>query len=200
MDLSEIAVEIYRNGLIKFGDFILTSGRRSPYYIDLRLLPSYPRLYRNVMNHIINMVKDLDFDVVAGIETAGIVHAAYLGCLLEKPIAYVRKKTKAHGTRKLVEGAVENKNVLLIDDVSTTGGSLEYGVKTLREYGAIVKDVVVIIDRLEGAIERLSKLGVRFHRLMDIAFILNILKKKKLITESEYNSVIRHLEGIYLGH
>ena len=195
MDLNDIIVELFKHGMIKFGEFTLTSGKKSPYYIDLRILPSYVDLYNKLMSILVEYIRELNilFDMVAGIETAGIVHATYIGCLLNKPIAYVRKKRKEHGTQRLVEGIVNNKTILLIDDVATTGSSLEYGITILRQHGAFVRDVIVIVDRLEGARDRLDKLGVRLHSLMDAYKIINVLLENNLIDRKVYDTVINYI-------
>lgn len=199
MVLEDIVLEMYRHGLIKFGEFILTSGKKSPYYIDLRILPSYPRLYRMVMDKVVDIASRLSFDVVAGVATAGIVHAAYLGCLMGKPMAYVRKKPKEHGTRSLVEGVVEKRRVLLVDDVATTGGSLSRAVDVLRGAGAVVEDAVVIVDRLEGARLRLKEKGVELHSVLTVLDIINVLKSRRLLSDSLYSVVEEYLRRESVG-
>ena len=195
--IQHIVMELYNKQLIKFGEYRLSSGKNSPYYIDLRTLPSYPMLYREIMELLVEKIKssNIDFDVIAGIETSGIVHASYLGCIMNKPIAYIRKKVKEHGTRKLVEGIVENKNVLLVDDVSTTGTTLYNAVQVLRKHEAIVKHAFVIIDRCEGAREKLSELNVELKPLITIHDIIDVLKKHRLVSNSILEKIIQYLQS-----
>jgi len=196
-DLSVIARELFLRGLIKLGEFKLSSGRLSPYYIDLRILPSHPELYRIVMNNLMDMILSdrIVFDVVAGIETSGIVHAAYLGCLMSKPIAYVRKEGKKHGTGNLVEGLVNGKRVLLVDDVSTTGSTLVKAVEALRNHGAMVEYAVVLIDRCEGAVDKLRENGVVLKPLFKITDILENLHSQGLISREVYVKILKYMES-----
>ena len=194
--VEEIIVSLYKNGLFKIGTFKLTSGKISPYYLDLRILPSYPNLYRKFMMFAVELLKSMnvEFDAVAGIETAGIVHASYLGCLLNKPIVYIRKKPKEHGTRRLVEGNILGKQVLLVDDVATTGGSLEHGVKAVINEGGSVNYALVLIDRLEGASQRLKKYGVQLLAVLNIDEIIETLKHNNLLSEKELSLIEQYRE------
>jgi len=194
MDLENIIVEMYRRGMIRFGRFILSSGKESPYYIDLRILPSFPDLYRNIMEYMVKLASRIDYDVIAGIETSGIVHAAYLGCLLNKPIAYIRKKPKGHGTRSLVEGLINGRRILLIDDVVTTGNTLVKAVKSIRDNGGIIEDAIVIIDRCEGASKRLTDYGVRLQYILSSDLIIDTLLKQGVIDEETYMRVKMYME------
>jgi len=194
MDLEDIIVEMYRRGMIKFGRFLLSSGKESPYYIDLRILPSFPDLYRNIMEYMVKLANRIDYDVIAGIETSGIVHAAYLGCLLNKPIAYIRKKPKGHGTKSLVEGLINGRRVLLIDDVVTTGNTLIKAIKSIRDNGGIIEDALVIIDRCEGASERLVDYGVRLQYILSSDLIMDTLLKHEVIDEETYMRVKMYME------
>jgi len=194
--VEEIIVSLYKNGLFKIGTFKLTSGKISPYYLDLRVLPSYPNLYRKFMNLAVELLKNMNikFDAIAGIETAGIVHASYLGCLLDKPIIYIRKKPKEHGTKKLVEGIIHGKQVLLVDDVATTGGSLEHGVKAIISEGGLVRHALVLIDRLEGASQRLRKYGVELLSVLKIDEIIEVLKCNNLLSSRELELIKQYRE------
>lgn len=192
--LKELVLEMHRRGIIRFGEFTLTSGKKSPYYLDLRLLPSYPRLYKKIMMEAYNLLKTLDFDVVVGVATAGIIHASYLGCIMEKPVAYVRKKPKEHGTRRLVEGRVEGLKALIVDDVATTGSSLERAVNAVRREGGIVEYAFVIVDREEGARERLERQGVILYSLFSAQRIIEILHGEKAIDEYVFSRVKQYIE------
>ena len=186
-------IEMYRYGIIKFGEFVLTSGKKSPYYIDLRELPSYPELYRKIMLSIASDISLLEYDIIAGIETAGIIHAGYLACLLDKPATYIRKKPKKHGTKRLVEADVNGKKVIIVDDVITTGGSISRAVNAVRESGGIVSDVYVIIDRCEGGKTRLSELGVKLHSYANIHDIVESLKE--FMDAKTYSIVINYMNN-----
>ncbi|RLG08772.1 MAG: orotate phosphoribosyltransferase, partial [Thaumarchaeota archaeon] len=126
MNKEDLALELFRLGLVKIGKFRLTSGLESPFYIDLKGLIGYPALLREIATMLFNTAKEkCAFDMVVGIATGGIPIVSFISCLFNIPMAYVRKEKREHGTMRLVEGDIRKKRVLLVDDVATTGGSLE---------------------------------------------------------------------------
>lgn len=142
--------------LIEVGAVIFTptapitfkSGIKSPVYVDSRRLTFWPTHWRTVVEGLEQVIPwyGLTFEVIAGIETAGIPHSAVLSYGLRTPSVFVRKETKGHGTLSRVEGGdVTGKTVLLIEDLVTTGSSSLAGVQGLREAGATVKDCLCII-------------------------------------------------------
>jgi orotate phosphoribosyltransferase len=192
--VKEFATFLHKNGIIKFGDFTLASGKKSPYYVDLRVVPSYPHQYRRMIRYLQNLISEQigfdNFDAVASVPTGGLVIASSLAYELVKPLVYVRSQAKEHGTGKLVEGIIKNEmKILVVDDVATTGGSVINGIKELRKQGAVVSDVYVIVNRLEGANEALRKEGVTLHQLLDIYEIAEILYDEKLIDEDTFAKV-----------
>lgn len=194
MNIEDIIKEMYMKKIIIFGEYRLSSGRKSPFYINLRILPSYPELFREVMNKLVNYINNnsIEFEVITGIETSGIIYASYLGCLMNKPIAYIRKKKKEHGLRKLIEGIVEYKKVLLVDDVSTTGSTIYSAVEIIRENNGLVDNALVIIDRMEGAVEKLREINVELKSLLDIEIVVKTLVKQKLLSSEEYLKIINY--------
>ncbi len=127
--VKEFAVFLYKKGALKFGDFTLSSGKKSSYYIDLRLVPSFPHQFRRMVKSLQSQISEeigLDnFDSYASIPTSGLIIASALAIETVKPLIYVRTKPKDYGTSKSVEGNLEKDlKVLLIDDVATTGGSV----------------------------------------------------------------------------
>jgi orotate phosphoribosyltransferase len=193
--LEDIVLNLYRVGVIRFGDFILASGRRSQYYFDFRILPSHPELYSKVINLWLDTLRsyDLRFDGVVGIASAGIVHAAVLGFLMRKPVGYVRAERKDHGTSKLVEGDLKGLKVIVVDDVVTTGGTLTRAYNILKEEGIDVVAFSVILDREEGATESLKSLGIPLIPLMRTSQVFRILKDLNVISDELYNTLTKHL-------
>lgn len=125
------------------------SGLRSPVYVDNRRLPFHPDSWRLVIEGFAEHAasEGLTFDVIAGIETGGIPHSAALGYTLRRPSIFVRKQEKAHGTQSKIEGGViDAKQVLLIEDLVTTGGSSLAGVEALRAGGAQVDHCLAIVS------------------------------------------------------
>ncbi len=189
-------------GALKLGDFTLSSGRRSGYYLDLRLVPSRPELYRLVLDAYREMADGVgaeNFDAVAGVATSGLVMSSPLAVSLEKPMVYVRKGEKGHGTRRLVEGEVpRGSRVLLVDDLATSGGSLAESVGTLRNYGLVVTDALVLVDRLEGASSRLAGLGVKLTSFASIDDVAPSPKGDKRVPAGELGLALRS-EGSSIG-
>ncbi|MEM0002220.1 MAG: phosphoribosyltransferase family protein, partial [Desulfurococcaceae archaeon] len=124
--MSWLAIELYKRGIIKLGKFRLTSGLESPYYIDLRQLYSYPDILEKLVDDLILLANFDEYEALVGIATSGIVLASFIACKVKKSLSYVRIEKKAHGTQALVEGDVRGKRCLIIDDVATTGGSIEH--------------------------------------------------------------------------
>jgi orotate phosphoribosyltransferase len=185
---------LHQNGIIRFGDFTLTSGKKSSYYVDLRAVPSYPHQFRRMTKYLQSLISEQvgfdNFDAVASVPTGGLVIASSLAYELVKPLVYVRTETKAHGTGRLVEGVVKKgMKILLVDDVATTGGSVANATRALKEAGAIVSDAYVIVNRLEGADGLLRKEGVTLHHLLDILEAAKILHQDSLIDKATLDKV-----------
>jgi orotate phosphoribosyltransferase len=187
--VKEFATFLHQNGIIKFGDFTLASGKKSSYYVDLRLVPSFPHQFRRMIKHLQNMISEQigidEIDSVASVPTGGLVIASSLAYELVKPLVYVRSQAKEYGTGKLVEGVVKSGDrIILVDDVATTGGSVINGVKELKKAGAKITDAYVIVNRLEGADDNLLEQGVTLHQILDIMQVAKILHEQKLIDDS----------------
>lgn len=174
---NKVVEALIRANCIKFGKFRLSSGKESGVYVDLRVLYSHPRELRVVVRELASLVESLGAEYVCGVETSGIPLASVVAYELGKPMIYVRKKSKAHGTGRLVEGAPERGRVaVVIDDVSTTGSSLAHAVGALRGHaGMVVRDAVVVVDRQENCLKRLSELGVKLHSLVTLGELLRSL-------------------------
>lgn len=185
-NIAKALIEIGGVGFVPDNPITFKSGILSPMYMDNRKFPSYPTQWRVVLDGFIQMTKDkkIEFDMLAGIETAGIPHSAALGVLTKKPSVFVRKEAKDHGTKKLVEGGeVNGAKVLLIEDLVTTGGSSLHGVNELRRAGAVVDDCMVIVGyELGEAKDAFEKSKVRLHQLTNVATILEVAQERGMIS------------------
>ena len=192
--VKEFATFLHQKGIIKFGDFTLASGKHSSYYVDLRLVPSYPLEFRKMVKNLENQIGDdigLDnFDSIVSVPTGGLVIASALAIETVKPLIYVRSKPKDYGTSKSVEGKIhDDMKVVMIDDVATTGGSVVNAIKSLKEVNIPVKDAYVIVNRMEGADEALLELGVKMHSILNILQITEALFEQNLIDETVLEKV-----------
>ena len=184
--VKEFVTFLHQKEIIKFGDFTLASGKSSSYYVDLRLVPSYPREFRMMTKYLENQITEdigLDnFESIVSVPTGGLVIASALAIETVKPLIYVRSKPKDYGTSKSVEGKIhDGMKVVMIDDVATTGGSVVNAIKSLTEVNVPVKDAYVIVDRMEGADKALAELGVKMHSILNILQIAEVLYEQKMI-------------------
>ena len=196
--VKEFATFLHQNSIIKFGDFTLASGKKSSYYVDLRLVPSYPIEFRKMVKYLENEIEQdigLDnFDSIVSVPTGGLVIASALAIETVKPLIYVRSKPKDYGTSKSVEGKIhDNMKVVMIDDVATTGGSVVNAIKSLKEVNITVKDAYVIVNRMEGADEALLELGVKMHSILNILQITEALFEQNLIDASVLEKVKKQI-------
>lgn len=124
------------------------SGIRSPIYVDNRRLPFHPKAWRVILDGFQEMIAEqgILFDIIAGVEAAGIPHSAALSYAMHKPSIFVRKQPKEHGTQQRVEGGdVLGRRVMLLEDLVTTGGSSLDAIDALRQAGAVVTDCLCIV-------------------------------------------------------
>ena len=192
--VKEFATFLHQNSIIKFGDFTLASGKKSSYYVDLKLVPSYPIEFRKMVKYLENEIgQDIgldNFDSIVSVPTGGLVIASALAIETVKPLIYVRSKPKDYGTSKSVEGKIhDDMKVVMIDDVATTGGSVVNAIKSLKEVNITVKDAYVIVNRMEGADEALLELGVKMHSILNILQITEALFEQNLIDASVLEKV-----------
>lgn len=165
------------------------SGIQAPVYLDNRKIPSRPQAWQTIITGMKNMVEamTLDFDVIAGIETAGIPHGAALAFVMQKPFVFVRKSAKGHGLKRRVEGGnVTALKVLLIEDQISTGGSSLSGVEALREEGAIVEDCLSITSYgFAESVRNFNEAGVKLHVLASFPMIVEYAAKAGVISAKE---------------
>jgi len=192
--VKEFATFLYQNDAIKFGNFKLSSGKDSPYYIDLRIVPSFPHQFRKMIKTLQSLISEkigLDnFDSIASVPTSGLVIASALAIETVKPLIYIRQKPKDYGTENVIEGKIaDGSRVLLVDDVGTTGLSLLNAVKALRASKIVVTDAFIIINRFEGARELLASENVRLYEITDIIALSSILHKENLLNDELFEQI-----------
>jgi len=158
-------------GAIKFGRFVLTSGAISDYYIDIKKASTDPKTLKIIAESMSTYAQS--YDLLAGMELGAVPLVVALSLETEIPYVIIRKEKRGHGTGKQIEGGdVKDKNVLVIEDVTTSGGSVVKTIQILRENNAEVDKVLVVVDRESGAKEKLQNMEVRFVPLISVSEIL----------------------------
>lgn len=161
-------------GAVKFGEFTLTSGAKSPYYVDVKQAMTDPGTLRAIADAMAAITRrDGPFDAVAGMELGAVPLATAVSLATDLPLLIVRKGERAHGTGKRIEGPdAAGLHVFVVEDVTTSGGSTVEAVRVLRDAGATVTHASVVVDRESGGAGALSAVGVTLHPLVRASELL----------------------------
>ncbi|HME18150.1 MAG TPA: phosphoribosyltransferase family protein [Nitrososphaerales archaeon] len=195
VQVGRLAEGLVKIGALQFGTYTLPDGSESSYYINLRGLPSYPGVYRLVVDAMTSLVstKTPKADALCGIPITGLTFASPIALELGKPLVYTRLARQAG--EKVVEGEMRpGWKVVMVDDLVTTGKSIISSAKAVEQEGGDASQAVVLIDRAEGARERLSKKGIALHAFTDVIELADTLYSMELITESNLKSITRAVE------
>jgi len=190
-------------GAIKFGEFTLASGQKSPIYVDLRLLVSRPDVLRQVAYAYAQLIRqELGVgDQSSGVRLAAIPYAALpigtaVALEMGLPLIYPRREVKAHGTGQKIEGAFRaGERAIVLDDLITTGGSKLEAIQALETAGLVVQDVVVLLDREQGGREELEAAGYRLHAVLRLSEVLEWLVEAGRISPEQRRQVLGYLRG-----
>ena len=152
---------------VKFGDFTLTSGKKSKFYVDMKLASTDPDILSCIAKEFAkHLSKKIDF--IAGMELGAVPLAVALSLETGLPYSMIRKEAREHGTGSRIEGPSKGRAVL-VDDVATTGGSNIESIKSLVDEGVEVLQVIVVVDREEGAAEKISPFNLDYKSLIKIS-------------------------------
>lgn len=160
---------------IKFGDFTLASGKKSKYYIDIKKASANPRILKQIAHEISEKINrhSIDADYIGCVALGGVPIAVAVSLEMELPLIIIRKEAKEYGTKgQIVGDFTKNSTVLMVEDVATTGGSVLKAIKLLRDEGLVVSNVIVVVDREEGAHSALAGEGVELIPLVRIGELL----------------------------
>lgn len=192
-NLASLADGLLSAGCIKFGEFTLKSGLKSPIYIDLRQIITYPKLLEQIGQAYLPLLKELKFERLAGLPYAAIPIATAISLAGNYPMIYPRKEAKSYGTKAEIEGEYHaGDTAVIIDDLATTGGSKFEAIEKLTGAGLVVKDVVVLVDRQSGAKESLEQAGYAMYAVLTISALLEYwesngkVEKEKIAATREF--------------
>ena len=192
----KVAKALVDANVVKFGEFTLASGIKSPIYVNLRVLPSYPDSMLTIADELSKAIRKIKPDIVAGAETAGIPLSTAISLKTKIPMIYVRKRPKGYGMNQLIEGELNGgQKVVLVDDMATNAFSKLSFIQGIRQAGGVVEDVVIVLDREQGGVEALAKEKVRLHSLITLKELLDYMQDKELIDEDQYNQILSYLEN-----
>lgn len=171
MEKEELITLLKECDAIKFGKFVLTSGAVSNYYIDIKKASTKPKVLKKIAETISEYAKG--YDVLAGMELGAVPLLVATSLETGIPYAIIRKEKREHGTGKQIEGEeVVNKKVLIIEDVTTSGGSVIKSINILRQNKAMVDEVIVVVDRESGAEKKIHDQDANFIPLISVSDIL----------------------------
>jgi orotate phosphoribosyltransferase len=161
---------IYENSLLKDQEFLLASGARSNYYFDMKMTTQDPEGANLVGEVLFDHLAQYDFQYIGGLATGAIalMLAVCIKSWPDRPIRgfFVRDEAKDHGTKKLIDGFIEDgASVVIVDDVTTKGDSAMKAVRAVQAHGCKVVSVVSLVDRQEGAKESFEHAGIRFESI-----------------------------------
>lgn len=195
-----ISLNLIRNNALKIGDYILRSGKKSPYYVDLRQTISDPISMDWISNSlariVINEIGESKTDKILGVPTAGVPFATIISQKLAKPMLYYRRERKEHGVRKKIEGDMQrNERVVMVDDLITTGQSVIDAANAARDQGGVVHELVVLLDREQGGKENLRAQRIEPHVLFNISEAFEWMREVELIDEEHYKVITEYMEA-----
>ncbi len=167
--------------------YTFSSGIKSPIYCDNRILISNPEKREAIIGGYLEALQGLSFDVIAGVSSAGVPWAAFLADRLNKPMVYVRKKAKEHGKVNQIEGTIKpGQQVVVIEDLVSSGGSSLNAVIAVREAGGIVDHCVAIVTyEMETAKSAFSEGACILKTLTDFSTLMNVAEEDHSISSEE---------------
>jgi orotate phosphoribosyltransferase len=173
MQKQELIAALKACGAVRYGDFTLASGKKSKYYIDIKKASTDPKTLKLIARQAALRVKEMDVGTVAGVELGGVPLATAVSMETELPLLIVRKATKDYGTKSRFVGDIKpGDRLVMLEDVTTTGGSVIDAIKLVRETGAEVKYIISVVDREEGAKENLNETGTELLPLVTATDLL----------------------------
>jgi uridine monophosphate synthetase len=194
--LDRLATALLESECVRFGRFTLKSGKQSSIYLDLRRLASHPQALKIVAESFIPLLRQLDYDRMAAIPYGALPIGVAISLAGNWPLIYPRQEVKTYGTRSKVEGVYnQGDRVVVIDDLVTTGESKFEAIEKLVTSGLQVRDVVVLIDRQQGAVKVMEKAGYQLLSVATLTELLEVWREQGAISPEQYNEVMADIGG-----
>jgi uridine monophosphate synthetase len=191
----ELAKVLLETGCARFGRFTLKSGLMSPIYLDLRRLSSFPDALRTVALAYLPLLEPLPFDHLAAVPYTALPIGTALALAAGRSLVYARREVKDHGTKASVEGVFQpGETAVVIDDVATTGLSTTETIDRLKAVGLNVRDVVVLIDREQGAAKALAAAGYRLHAAIALRKLLALWRAAGAVSDQQLDDILSTLD------
>lgn len=193
---TQLAQDLIDSHCVRFGPFKLKSGIMSPIYLDLRRLVTHPLILKRVARAYAAKLRELNFDRIAGIPYAALPIATAIALEMNRPMIYPRREAKDYGTQAVIEGDyAAGETVVVIDDLATTGGSKIEAIQKLAEANLKVRDIVVLIDRGQGAGPLLAEAGYQLHAVAALPELLAEWLRSGAISREQFEAVKEFLKG-----
>jgi uridine monophosphate synthetase len=191
---TQLAQDLIDSHCVRFGQFKLKSGIMSPIYLDLRRLVTHPLILKRVAQAYAAKLRELNFDRIAGIPYAALPIATAIALEMNRPMIYPRRETKDYGTQAVIEGDyAAGETIVVIDDLATTGGSKLEAIQKLAEAQLNVRDIVVLIDRGQGAGPMLAEAGYQLHAVATLPELLAEWRSSGVISREQFEAVSNFL-------
>lgn len=196
----KVANALYESGCIKFGSFKIKSGAISPYYIDMARLLSKPKELCTIAEVAAQKIHEIttadSLTKLASIELKGALIVPSIACKTDMPCVIVRKEVKGYGVTGRIAGAdvAEGDKIIFVDDVVSEGLSKIEGIKPLKELGAEVKHILVIVNREQGGKENLEKEGYNVHALAKVSEVVASLQNQGKISAEQAKTVLDYIK------
>ena len=187
------AMALLRAGALQFGDFTLASGKKSPYYVNCRLLQSFPRELGEVATAMMQMMSEKglsEVDLIAGLPEAAVPLATVISQMTGVPMITPRKKPKDHGVGGQIDGVYKvGQRVGMVDDVVTTAGTKLEFAAILEEAELKVSTIWIVVDRLYNGVQAITEAGYSCDALVTILDLVEIYRSKRAIEEAKLQAI-----------
>lgn len=195
----KIIVELFEKGMVKFGEFTLRSGMKSPMYINMRDIIGHPEFLDFVADEYIEEIKKsgINFDRVTSVAYGALGTGFAVASKMKKPVIVVRKEgAKQHGMGGRIVGPMkEGDTAIIIEDLITKGGSVNDVVNSLREDGLKVNHAFILLDRESGGTENMAENDVTGHSIFTVTEMVNVLHKHGKIDDAMRKEVMTSVEA-----